>query len=234
MKKTLITILISTVFLTSFSQDFTYEIHGKYERPVKNEMFAEAKLVSDFIEGYPVNWIKDYVSVEISSTLDGIPVKATSTTEVLTFEQQNLLKRTGLGTALVISVVYKSKNAATDLIEIQQMKVSMTVVPDVEAEFIGGKELLNKYFKENGINNISEASLKQIQQGVINFTITEKGDVANAKITKTSGDLKTDKLLLKAIYKMPKWKPAEDENGKKVKQKFVFSVTNNMAAGIGC
>lgn len=234
MKKKLLTILISSVLFSGFSQDFTYEIHGKYERPVKNEALADAKLVSDFIEGYPVNWVKDYVSVEISGELDGKPAKAISETEVLNYNQLHLLKKAGLGTELVVSIFYKLKNAVTDQIEIQQMKVAMTVVPNIEAEFVGGKQLLNKYFKENGIDNISEKSRKEIQQGIVNFTINEKGDVANAKITKTSGDLKTDKLLLKAINKMPKWKPAENANGKKLKQKFVFSVSRIGAGGAGC
>jgi len=46
------------------------------------------------------------------------------------------------------------------------------------------------------------------------------------QLSKTSGDQKTDKLLLKAINKMPKWKPAENSDGIKVKQEFEFSVGN--------
>lgn len=225
MKNTILTILISAVLFSSFSQEVTYEIHGKYLTPVKNEMLAEAKLVSDFIESYPVNWVKDYVSVEISSTMEGKPVSATGKNEVLSESQRNILKNADLGTALVVNIFYKLKNAATDLIEIQQIKVTMNVVPDVEAEFIGGKQLMNKYLKENGINNISETKLKLIKQGIIDFTINEKGEIANAKITKTTGDVKADKLLLKAVSKMPKWNAAEDANGKKVKQKFVFRVS---------
>ena len=46
-------------------------------------------------------------------------------------------------------------------------------------------------------------------------------------VSKSSGDAATDKLLLKAITKMPKWKPAETTDGTKVKQAFEFSVNND-------
>ena len=64
------------------------------------------------------------------------------------------------------------------------------------------------------------------QQCVVIFAINEAGEIVNAKISRSSGDSKTDKLLLETIYKMPKWKPAKNSKGIKVKQIFEFSVGN--------
>ena len=58
------------------------------------------------------------------------------------------------------------------------------------------------------------------------FTVNEEGDVVDAKISKTSGDLLTDKLIVEGISKMPKWKPAKNSKGEKVKQDFIFNVGN--------
>ena len=61
------------------------------------------------------------------------------------------------------------------------------------------------------------------------FTVNEEGEIVNAKISQTSGDSKTDKLFVEAINKMPKWKPAQNSKGVKVKQEFIFNLS-----GGGC
>jgi TonB family protein len=65
---------------------------------------------------------------------------------------------------------------------------------------------------------------KEFQQGKVLFTVSEAGEIVNTKISKTSGDAKTDKLMIEAINKMPKWKPAENAKGIKVAQEFEFGV----------
>ena len=104
------------------------------------------------------------------------------------------------------------------------MNYSATVIPETEAEYPGGNQQMTQYLKENAIDKIPEISSKQIQQTLVEFTVNEKGETANAKIIKTSGDSETDKLLIEAINKMPKWSPAKDSKGRKVKQEFEFSV----------
>ena len=88
---------------------------------------------------------------------------------------------------------------------------------------------MTQYLRENAINKIPETTSKQLQQVIVGFTVNEEGKIANVQISKTSGDPNTDKLLLEAINKMPKWRPAEDSKGVKVKQEFEFSVGN-----VGC
>ena len=68
---------------------------------------------------------------------------------------------------------------------------------------------------------------KDFTQAIVSFTVNEDGKIADAIVSKSSGDAATDKLLLKAINKMPKWKPAETADGTKVKQAFEFSVSGN-------
>ena len=61
---------------------------------------------------------------------------------------------------------------------------------------------------------------------LIHFTVTVEGKVSNASIIESSKDPEIDKLLLKAIRKMPDWKPAVDAEGKNVEQEFEFIVGN--------
>src|SRR6186997_3409548 len=91
-------------FLTGFnagptpgsSKDLSFWVHGKYDRPVYKEAMNKAKLVSDFVDGYPTNWIDEYVSVEIVATNNGKQMSAVSPNDNLTEEQKNILKSADL------------------------------------------------------------------------------------------------------------------------------------------
>lgn len=239
MKKLILT--LATVFFigsTAFAQygnkpmvsnDLSYDIRGIYSHPIKKVKLNGAKLLSDLISGYPTNWISNYVSVEILATCAGKSMKAISANDVLTTEQKNILKTADLGTEIIINAKYKIKNPVTNLIEESKMTFSAMEVPDMEAEYVGGKEQLIKTIKENVSNKIPESTLKKLQPIVIRFTVNEGGEIAGAFVTKTSGDLKIDKVLLEVINKMQNWKPAQNTNGIKVKQEFIFGVGN-----VGC
>lgn len=103
----------------------------------------------------------------------------------------------------------------------------VTVVPEVEAEYMTGTKELTEYLKKNAIDKISEATAKLLQPTIVSFTVNEDGKITDATVSKSSGDAATDKLLLKTINKMPNWKPAETTDGTKVKQTFEFSVNGN-------
>jgi len=156
--------------------NLNYSLQGRYKRPVTQTALQEAKLLGDFISGYPASWISDYISVEIMSRCDGKSLKAVSTNDMLTAEQKNILQAATLAADIIINVEYKSQNSMTGNFENSKMHVAMTVVPEIEAEYIGGKQEMTKYLKENVINKISAATPKEFQQGIVIFTINEKGE----------------------------------------------------------
>lgn len=211
----------------AINQDLRYEVHGMYKRPVKQLKLSNAKLISDVVPEYPVNWISDYVSVEISATYAGKVMKAVSSNDALNSEQKNILNTADIGTSIVVDVNYKYKNSVTEDIVNHVMHTWLTVVPEIEAEYPGGYNRMTKYFKENGINKISESGRKLFQQVLIRFSIDKKGEIVDSKIYETSGDAEIDKILIEAINKMPKWRPAQNSKGIKVKQEFEFNVGTN-------
>ena len=233
MKKYIIVGLLSLFFMNGFSQDLNFEVRGKYQRPVKKEKLQEARFVSDFVPGYPASWVSQYVSVEILVTSNGNTQKAVNENDLLSTAQKNLLNKAEPSSDIVIKVFYKHKNAVTGKMGINQMHILLTVVPEKEAEYIGGYAELKKYLKVNSINKMAEPSIfgrlptvAANQQAKVLFTINEQGEIINAKISQTSGSKRTDQLMLDAIHKMPKWKPAENAKGIKVKQEFEFIVGN--------
>jgi TonB family protein len=236
MSKKLILTLVTILFigLTAFAQtsfpndrsrDLDYIVHGTYSRPIKKEKLMEAKSLSDIIDDYPKKWITSYTSVEISATCQGKAMKAMSPNENLSPEQKNILNTIDLASDIVINVKYNYKYPLTNTIENNTMHVVMTVVPETEAEYVGGYQQMITYLKEKCSTIIPKKTPNKIHLA-IRFTINEGGEITNAKITDTSGDAKTDKLLLEVISNMPKWRPAENIKGIKVKQEFKFSVGN--------
>jgi TonB family protein len=145
----------------------------------------------------------------------------------LNTEQINLLSSTQLGTDIDIHITYQSKNSVTNHNEESRLNYSATIVPETEAEYPGGYQQLTQYIKEKVIDKISANGSEKLQQAVVDFTVNTEGEIADVRISRTSGNPKTDKLLLKVINNMPKWRPAEDSKGSKVDQKFEFTVWNS-------
>ena len=218
-----VTTFAQTSFPNDRSKDLEYVVHGIYSRPVKKEKLIDAKSLSDIIDDYPNNWITSYVSVEILGTCKGKAMKAVTANDKLSKEQINILNTIDLASDVVINVKYNYKEPITNTNENNTMHVVMTVVPEKEAEYIGGYEHLITYLKEKSRNIIPIQHSNKVQL-TVRFTINEGGEITNAKIADTSGDSKTDKLLLEVISKMPNWRPAENIKGIKVKQDFKFSI----------
>jgi len=227
MKNTITTLLFFLAFITGYSQNLGYQVHGNYSRPITKEKLSAALTMNDISPGYPSSWITNYISAEVSATINGKVMKGLGKNDILSPEQKNILHQAELGTDVVVDIQYRYPNSVTNNMDLRGMHFEVTVVPEIEAEFIGGQAQLTQYLKENAINKISEADSKQMKQAIVSFTINEKGSIANAQISTTSGDPEIDKLLLKAITKMPKWKPAENAMCIKVKQDFQFSVGND-------
>lgn len=218
------------------NQELRYGIRAKYRRPVQQETLKKAQLINDVISGYPENWITSYLSVEILATCNGKTMTGKSKNNMLTQEQKNILNAIDLNTDIIIHVKYKYDNPSTNSIENNEINVSMTVIPEIQAEYIipdteakyeGERDYIRQYLKENGITKVPN----DIEQCMVDFTINEEGGISNVKITMTSGKLEVDKLLVELVCKMPKWKPAQNSKGVNVKQEFQLTIGN---AAIGC
>lgn len=217
-------LILSAVFFTfnsAFSQDMHYDVQGTYTRAIKQKVLHDPKFLGDLIEGYPANWIDSYTSVEISISCDGKEQKASSSNDSLSREQQHILKTAGLASKIIISVNYNYQVPVTNVTEHNTMRVELTVVPESEAQYAGGRDMLMQYIKDHS-PRIPETTSKERQQLIIRFTINEQGKVSHPKIKRSFGDKETDRHFLQLIQNMPDWKAAENPEGIKVKQEFEF------------
>src|SRR6185369_14389969 len=93
-----------------------------------------------------------------------------------------------LGTEVSVDVAYRYKNAAIDQVDVHLMNYTATLIPEIEAEYPGGKQVLDDYLKANVSDRISEAEVKQMAPALVTFTIDELGEVTNAKVDISSGN----------------------------------------------
>jgi len=234
MKNTIVTVLLLTLFLTSFSQKISYsirELHGLSSRTITKEKLISANNMGDLAPGYPSSWVGNYVSVDIMASCFGKVQQGMGRTETLTPEQKTILNGADLNTDVVVEVKYKSTNAANGQTDVRVMNFSLTVIPEIQAEYPGGQQHMAHYLEEKAINSISTDDSPQFKGAIIQFSVNENGEIIQSKIKLASGDPEIDEMLLRTINNMPKWKPAENAQGLKVKQDFEFTVDAGMG---GC
>lgn len=224
MNKTIFAVLPILMLTAGFSQELKYSVRTTQTKQVKQENLVSANSLSDVYPGYPASWISDYISTEIKTTHKGKSVVASGTNEQLSSGQKKILQSLDPGAAISITVKYLNLNPVTNLQQENKLQFEVGLQLHSQAEFTGGSEGLNRYLSEIPINRIPVSETKSFKGALIRFMVNEEGRITQAKVTQSSGNPDTDALLLKAINKMPRWKPAMDAKGKKVAQQFEFSV----------
>lgn len=211
--------------------DISFRVRGKNERPVTKQKLTGAITLNDIFDHYPDNWINLYESVEISTEINGEIEKASGSNKVLSKEQKRILHSAEIANNIKVLVNYKVKNYQTGHFEDKQLNYIMTVIPEKEAEYKGGYDKLIRYFREKSTSEIAAIKTGQLETAYIQFTVTEKGEISDIDLKKTSGSSQIDKLMFELIREMPEWNPAENSNGEKVSQNFEFALA---VPGDGC
>lgn len=206
---------------------FLYHIGSDYSKSITQEKLKNVTKLSDLIEHYPSNWIKDYVSTSITENFNNKIAEGRN--ELLTSEQLEILKSLEINSDLNIKVLYHRENAVTHVIDTHQMAVSLTVVPTKEAKYINGYNALMTLVKKKTDELLAKANYTSFEAASIVFVINEDGKSINIMLDRTSGHKKLDEAMIHFIENMSLWIPAENASGEKVKQKFRF----NYGAG-GC
>lgn len=166
----------------------------------------------------------EYVSVEISAIRNETVVTALSKSDKLSPEQNDILNTAALGSEFKVKVKFKYKFrtfSSSDLSEIITGVSLVTVVPETEAEYPGGVRQFTEYLTENVINKVSKTgNSEKLSRAIVKFEVTGKGEIINAGMFRTSGNPDTDRILIDAINKMPKWRPARNSKGITIQQEF--------------
>lgn len=230
-----IVIWIVAIAITAISlnaQDMGYDIRGTWGKPIQKDKLADAETMVDINPGYPSSWINqaDYISAEITTIHNGKELMAEGSNDILSAEQRKLIHSAEIGSDIRVEVKYHVQDFLKKKLEVKTLNFGLTVVPAVQAEYIGGQESLMDYLKDKTVDILPASEEENIKLAMIKFVIDESGKVTQPIISQTSQDKDIDAIVLKAIQQMPDWKPAQDASGHPVKQSFQFVIGNS----IGC
>ncbi len=217
--------IILTYFFSIFfvlivnAQDTRFDLHPMYRHGIKLEKLHAATSISDIIEGYPKNWLTNFISVDISFKQNN-NVKYISSTEILSKQQLEAIKKATLGSELELHVLYHKKNPVTEFLDVNILDYSFMVIPEKEAFYIGGIKALREYLNVQTKTTFIFDKTKVKNPGIVNFRINEVGDIIDVLLESSTSDATIDALLLEAVKQQPKWTPALNIDGKPVKQGF--------------
>lgn len=169
------------------------------------------------------NEIVAVIGVDVTVHVNGKTLSVHGNNEELTNEQRNALSIADLGSAIDVKVEFKYKDQHTDNYGLRNYAVegatTIAVVPEVEAQYPGGLNELSQYFTGSVINRVPDAKVTEnLSRAIVKFTVDEQGRVVNASLERGTSNEDLDRLLLEALYTMPKWTPAVDAKGRQVKQ----------------
>jgi len=217
--------LISNIILSQDSTFiFSYEVNkiAPY-LSVPEKKLKEAQTIRDLNKRFKTMWVKEYVSVEISSSVNGKIKKALSHSDTLNNAQKTLLKATDLNSVVEVDMKYIPNNSLASK-DVKELNFTFSIDPNNTATFHGGELALFEYLKENAIDKINKDSIEEHAIASLKFIVNEKGQIIDAHIFQTSENEKTDAILLKAICNMPSWKPASYSNGINIKEEWALSI----------
>lgn len=208
----------------NLSFDLQYNVNRVYPSPsITKEDLKEAHTLIDLNKHYKPSWVREYISVELSTYHKGNIKKSMGKNDILTQEQKEQLNLADVNSEIAVKVKYIPENTLKQN-DPKEFNFTFSVDPDQEATYTGGQEQLKKYLKENAIDKVSKTSFRKHHVTALKFTITAEGKVVDAHVFEPSKDEKVDALLLDAIRNMPDWKPAEYANGLRVSQEFALTV----------
>jgi len=231
MKKILITCLLLQMVATAFSQEeapaeIYFEVHDIYREAVSQADLKTAATLTDVYERYPASWVKEYVSVEVIATCDGVEKRAMGIDDQLNEAQKKVLKMADYDSKIKIDISYIPDNTLTHN-DVQKHEIVLPVLAESEASFPGGAEKMAAYFKESIVAKIPESTvIEEVAWTAVRFTIDRDGTIGKITASGSTQSEAIDQSIMDAICGMPKWTPAVDSKGEKVAQELEFMLGN--------
>lgn len=205
--------------------DFFYNLGTRFHG-VKKSTLSTATSFADFLTEDATKDIVSYQSVSIIlfKNEKRSDISETGSSGLLTIAQQNLLHSFDYSTNFVIQANFKERDIATNTIVDSYATPHLTIVPEKQAEYDGGKKAFIDYLKANNSHNTLYIDSNKLKSAKLFFTVSKTGKITNTRIESSCGYPAIDDAMLEFLTKAPgKWHPAENVQGEKVDQELVIS-----------
>lgn len=224
MKNILFFLLLTSVACYGQNPPASIEIHTSFGKPVLREKVNSAVKFDDLIPYYPHNWIDGYLGTMVTIKHNKAIRTSDGKNNSLTATQKSLLNVAEVGDELTLIIKYFSKNSVTGNNDHQEIKLEYTVVSELEAKPASGIEKMREYFRTATFKSFEDGTGESFAGASVLFKVDEYGHIAEASLSKSSGNMAADQRLLKSVRSMPVWTPAQDKSGKKYSREFILEV----------
>ncbi len=195
--------------------DFIYDIGTRF-KPIKKSDVINAASIKNFFDAHEMGEIESVESVEFIIVEKDVRTdkRVSGNSAVFNKSQVNFLNAFDYSTSFVIKVDYKDRTSTPHF----------TIVPEVQAEYIYGKDALIKYFVNNTKDATADIPEDKLKPAKLYFTVTKKGTIDGVHLDRSSGYPEIDNLVTRLISETPGgWIPATNSKGEVVDQELVVS-----------
>jgi len=147
------------IFANQEEDDFFYDVAPRFMSTFTRADIAQVRSIAAFEDPERMKRIVSYKSVTISVLNDDYKFvqKAAGETAKFNAAQLKLLESIPYSTDILIRSEYLEKNRETDEIEESYSTPHITIVPEKQAKYEGGKEALLAYLREASLDCMTSA-----------------------------------------------------------------------------
>lgn len=202
--------------------NFIYNIDSRFIWHITKEKLNKAQSIIDIYPEGVTKGMGNFSNIQVTVMKDGEEISAFGDDILLNKEQLDLIKTLDYSSNFYVRANHGKFNYVTGESE-NYIVYYITVVPEKEAVYSKGNDVLIDYLRTNTVEDIKVVEESKLQPGQIRFTITTDGEVADVNIDSSSGYKKLDKKMVNLIENMPeKWQAATNAKGEKVAQTLIF------------
>lgn len=215
--------------------EFTYDVSPRF-KAIKKTDIDKATTINDFIDAEIIDNIVDLESVNI------IVIKNEGLSETremgydkqLTTAQIELLRSLDYASGFTIRAEFTKYDKETGKLEHSFSGPHYSIVPEKQAVYAYGNEMLVSYLKANTKAIVTESHVitENTRPVKFHFTVTKNGTVDHVRLDRSTNYPAIDNKIIELIKNTGNnWISAENSKGEKVDQRLVLSLG---IMGLGC
>lgn len=202
--------------------DLVYDVSNRFIATITKEDLHKATTISDLVPKGATDGIVSFREVKIGIVSTKNDVFAKGNSGQLNQKQLKMLQSANYSQDYYIEAFSQEKNETTGKTEEQCFVYYVSIIPEKEASYPGGKKAVIKFLKNECKNKVGIIKKDGLKPGRVCFTVKSNGMINDMRITATCGYDEVDQELLKAVSKLGNWTPAQNSKGENIDQDFIF------------
>ncbi len=203
--------------------DLVYDVSSRFIATIRKDKLHNAVSILDIVPEEGTEGLENFHTVSVSVIRNGEDITEAGHGDALNAAQIALLQTADYSTNIHVNSLCMKRDAVTGKLENYELVYYITVTPEKEAYYLGGREALIALLKANLKEQTAIIQKDKLRPGQVSFTVTRDGTVDHVKLTSSCGYETIDEALVEQIRTIPqRWTPATNSKRENVDQVLVF------------